>query len=394
MSITAIREYIALLWEKYQEAKKVGKIEILDELCRNLNIHRKSATRLMTAKSSPALKRGQGSGGRQKYSQAAKNELKTLWREMGYLGAVRLKAALPDWLPFYEGPTVNDTIKSELLLMSVATIERTLKDSKADLNRRLNTGTRREKTKHETVVPIKNFTEIPKEPGHCEVDCVAHCGGSISGTFIWTVTLTDMDSGWTECEAIWGKSGFAVRHALMEIEKRLPFKIKGLYFDNGCEFLNDEVIDTFALAGREIPLKVFRGRPYKKNDQPYVEQKNYTHVRQFFGYERLDWKLAQQLMNSVYRGLWRQLQNHFYPQIKLVEKIRCGAKIKRKVGQPKTPYARLMENPFMTEEQKNVLRAEHKPLNPFALRKYLRKKLRDFRLYAGKDKVELGRYAV
>jgi len=394
VSITAVREYVALLWAEYQEARRRRRSEILDELCRNLNIHRKSATRLMNAAVAPKLERGKGSGGRAVYSAQSRAALKVLWREIGYIGAARLKAAIPEWLPFFESVICDEAIRSELVRMSSATIERVLKNEKATLRRRLNTGTTRTKSRHLTQVPIKNFTQTPTQPGHCEVDCVAHCGGSMSGTFVWTVTLTDIATGQTECEAIWGKNGFAVRQALIEIEKRLPFPLLGLYFDNGCEFLNDDVIDRFAKGVRDKAIPVFRGRPYTSNDQPYVEQKNYTHVRATFGYERIDFKLSVQLMNNVYRKEWRLLQNHFYPQMKLLKKTREGSKIKRVMSKPLTPYARLIADKDMTEKVKNALREEHLAQNPIALRQALRKKLRDFRLYNGKDTTKLGKYAI
>ena len=394
VSITAVREYVALLWNEYQGAKRKRRSEILSELSHNLKRHRKSAIRLMSAPCVPRLQRGKGSGGREEYSAQSRAALKVLWKEMGYLGSVRLKAALPEWLPFFESPICDDTTRAELLKMSSATIERTLKADKAALRRRLNTGTKRAKSRHLTVVPIKNFTETPTEPGHCEVDCVAHCGDSMSGTFAWTVTLTDIATGHTECEAIWGKNGYEVHQALREMEQRLPFAIVGLYFDNGCEFMNDEVIKRFATGQREKPIPVFRGRPYRSNDQPYVEQKNYTHVRSTFGYERIDFKLAVQLMNNVYRKEWRILHNHFYPQLKLVSKTRIGSKIKRVMSRPITPYARILDSASITADAKAALSRDHQPQNPFKLRQTMRKKLKDFRLYCGKDTPFCGKYAI
>jgi hypothetical protein len=169
VSISAIREYVALLWGQYQEANKKRRSEILDELCRNLEIHRKAATRLMNYAAPPMLARGKGSGGRSVYSPEARAAIRILWREMGYLGAVRLKAALPKWLPFFESPIYSDQIRSEVLAMSAATIERILKKDKAALCRRLNTGTKRRKSRFQTEIPVRNFTETPTSPSHCEV---------------------------------------------------------------------------------------------------------------------------------------------------------------------------------------------------------------------------------
>ena len=143
---------------------------------------------------------------------------------------------------FYEHKDFNSELRSELLAMSTSTIHRYLADARSALRRKENCGTRKGPNKHIASVPIRPLGEMPQVPGHCEIDCVAHCGDSMSGTFTWTLTLTDMVTGWTECEALWGKTGAAVRVALRTIEKRLPFPLKALYSDNGSEFMNEDVL--------------------------------------------------------------------------------------------------------------------------------------------------------
>jgi hypothetical protein len=284
VSIDAVREYVALLWRRYQALKRrEDKAQVLDEICRNLGIHRKSALRLMNAAAPPRMGRGPASAPPARgYSEAAKEAVRQLWPKMARIGSKRLKAAFPDWLPHYGDAT--DAVKAELLRMSASTIERILKPEKAALRRRLNAATRRPKM-IVTHVPLRHLGETPKKPGHCEIDTVAHCGGSLSGSYVRTLTVTDIATGWTECEALPDLTGASVRKALAEIEKRLPFKLLALYCDNGAEFLNKDVVDNFARSRAE-PIEVFRGRPYRKNDQSYVEQKNWTHVREFFGSPR------------------------------------------------------------------------------------------------------------
>lgn len=392
MPIQARRDYLAVLWQRYQGAAQKTKSRILDEIEENLGVHRKSAIRLMRHKDGPpALRRGRGGGRRGGYSEKARKHLKALYPKMGHMGASRMKAALSDWLPHYDDPDCTEDVRAELLAMSTSTIERILKGQKAKFRRQMNTGTKRSKSKVTTHIPLRQLGARPTEIGHCEIDTVAHCGDSMSGTFAWTLSVTDMLSGHTEYEAIWGKTGTRVRAALGRIESRLPFPLRALYFDNGNEMVNMDMLNFVREAERLFEIELYRGRPYRKNDQCFVEQKN-LHVRELFGYERLDWKLAVQLMNNIYRGEWRLLQNHFHPQIKVIEKQRIGSQQKRKLSTPKTPFVRLMEA-GMPRDPRQALVDEHESLNPFNLREKLKKKLRDFRLYQGKD-ASLSRHAI
>lgn len=377
----AIREYLESVWKQYQSAPRRLKTQILDELTRNLEIHRKSATRLMGRKYPPRSLQGFKGGRRRKYSDRAKWHLERLWRAMGFMWQGRLKAALPDWLCYDDHPDCDDGVRSELLQMSVSSIGRFLETAKARLRRTLNTGTYRGVKRFVTEVPVRGLGQTPTEPGHCEVDSVAHCGSSMSGVFAWTINLTDIATGWTESEAVWGKDGKGVRRALELIEKRLPFKLRGLYVDNGSEFLNEDVIDGFA-RDRKEPLIVERGRPYKKNDQAYVEQKNYTHVRHLMGYGRIDNERSVPHMNSIYRCEWRKLQNFFMPQQKLERKLRIGSRILRKMGQAATPYSRLRALADATAVK--ALDEERSHINPFKCRHNQRIKIkRIFGYYPG-----------
>lgn len=166
--------------------------------------------------------------------------------------------------------------------------------------------------------------------------------------------------------------------------------------DNGSEFLNEDVHSRFSLnknqVSREQIIEMFRSRPYRKNDQCYVEQKNYTHVRELFGYDRLSGKLMVSLMNNVYRKEWRKLSNYFHPQIRLKSKERHGAKIKRKFHAPVTPFENL--KPYLTEEESKSIQDEIDSINPFELVKKLKRKLRDFQAYNSRPRDGLGKHAI
>ena len=375
MSSQAVREYLSLVWEQYKNSHRKLKTILLDEVCRNLQIHRKAAIRALNGTKAPRSSQGKGSKTRKKrYSDASKEALVQVWRLMNYMASIRLKPALKDWLPCYQG--CSEAVKEELLRMSPKTMDRYLLAAKAALNRKTNTGTRRGLRKMITQIPVRNLGERPVELGHCEVDTVAHCGDSMSGIFAWTVTLTDIVSGWTECESVWGKHGLGVVKALKEIEKRLPFPIKSFYFDNGSEFLNEDMLKEFIKSGnRKEKIDIYRSRPYKKNDQCYVEQKNYTHVRLLMGYGRIDWQKTIPMMNNAYRKEWSIIQNLFSPQQKLVEKIREGSKVRRWMSEAVTPMERLRA--LLPEKDYEKLKLLKNATDPFKTNSALKKKVRN-----------------
>jgi hypothetical protein len=313
---------------------------------------------------------------------------------MGYMWPKRMKVAMSEWLKHYDDQTCSLEVKRELLTMSASTIGRFLLSARSNLRRKMNTGTRRGVRKFLTKVPIRNLGVTPTELGHCEVDCVAHCGGSLSGSFAWTVNLTDIATGWTECEAVWAKDAFHVRRAIEHMEARLPFKLLAIYVDNGSEFLNEDVVEKYAARRKPDPLKVFRGRPYRKNDQAYIEQKNYTHVRHIMGYGRIDWEGSVAHMNDLYRKEWRLLQNYYMPQQKLVEKVRVGAKIKRTMDEGATPFDRLKL--LLNTSNFSGLSAHRDTINPFKAREAQRSKVRKMFSYYKKSisQDEWGKMAV
>ena len=201
------------------------------------------------------------------------------------------------------------------------------------------------------------------------VGTVAHCGNSLAGDFVWSLTLSDILTGWTECRATWNKGSSGVLDQIKETEQALPFELRGFDCDNGSEFLNHHLLRYFSLHPARPAFT--RSRPYKKNDNAHVEQKNWTHVRQLFGYERFDNPELTKLMNALYAKEWSQLQNHFCPTLKLKEKERIGARYRKQYYTPETPYQRVMSCESVTDDTKSKLRTLHEILNPFDLKQQI-----------------------
>lgn len=361
-------DYVRVMSERYQGACRKEKRLILDELEKNLKVHRKSAIRVLN---SIKTKKQQESRGRRRiYNDFVIQHLKRLWLDMGQLCSRRMKKAIPRWIVHYDVPEVT---KHLLLQMSKTTIDVYLRPYKAQYRRHWNSGTRAGKY-IKTMIPLKPLDYNVRSMGHVEADTVHHCGGSLSGAYALTLTVTDVLSGWTECRAMWGKSMFGVTACMLDIEASLPFKIHTICTDNGNEFLNHQFIRY--LQDREEKVSLKRGRPYRKNDQCYVEQKNFTHVRELFGWDRLDKKELIEVMNDIYRNEWSLLQNLFYPQMKLEYKTRVGAKYKKKYSEPQTPLERLLASQDVSPDSKEKLRKLEQTLNPFELKKSIETKLK------------------
>jgi hypothetical protein len=224
-------------------------------------------------------------------------------------------------------------------------------------------------------VPINTLDAKVDRPGYTQTDTVAHCGPSASGPFVSSLTLTCIYSTWTVNRSMLTKKGVKVRECFKDLERGLPFKLLAINADSGSEFLNGPMLE-FTKYGQRIIYT--RSRPYKKNDNCYVEQKNFTHVRELFGYDRFEDEELVALMNDIYKHYWNPLLNFFLPNMKIKEKIRIGGVIYKKYDEPKTAYTRLIESRHLTEQQKEALRAEKASLNPFELKKNLEIKLKEF----------------
>lgn len=302
--------------------------------------------------------------------------LQRIWLATDQMCSKRLSAAMPEWLPFYDEmyEPLSKTHKEQMLRMSPATIDRILKPSKAKHKRYGLTGTKPGSLLRNQI-PIKTDHWDVKKPGFLEADTVALCGNSIAGDFVWTVTLTDINTAWTEIRAAWNKGAEGIVNCIKDAENAAPFEFLGFDSDNGGEFINYHLIRYF-VESRKEPVQLTRSRPYRKNDNAHVEQKNWTHVRHLFGYDRFNDSRAVPLMNDLCANEWSLYQNHFMPSMKLVEKEKINSKYRRKYDKPKTPYQRILESPHIPKEKKEELKKIHKQLNPFALKQTIEKKLR------------------
>ncbi len=374
MSSDLKKEYTKILWFRYQNANRKQKSIILNEFCANSELSRKYAIKLLHRVPNHWFKKRPG---RKKiYSEHAVYHLRKLWLLLNQMNSKRLKQAIPHWIDFY---IASASVKRELLSMSAATMDRKLSPIRAKVRRRFRTGTRGAKyIKH--IIPIKPFDYSVIQPGHVEADTVAHCGGSLSGDFIWSLTFTDILTGWTENRAVWGRGSQGILDSIKEIENVLPFSILSFNSDNGKEFLNHQLIAYFGPEGeKKRPFQLMtRSREYRKNDNCYVEQKNWTHVRDLFGYDRFSNPIQVELMNSIYREEHRLLHNFFYPQMKLISKVRIGSKYRRKYDNPQTPYQRILACDKVPQQMKDKITVFYKTLNPFALRKEMQRKLKLF----------------
>jgi hypothetical protein len=321
----------------------------------------------------PKLGRGPSSSNR-KFSDEAKSQLIILWHLMGRPGGKLMRAMLPDWICFYDRPC-DQGITVELLTMSKSSIDSFLKPARAEWRRKHNTGTKPARPAVLTQVPIKALNFKARTVGFVEVDTVAHCGDTMSGAFFWSLSMTDIKTGWTMAEVVWNKTASAVKAALERAESESFFKWKALCHDSGTEFINRIVVREYCKDPRRIePLLQLRGRPYRKNDQCHIEQKNNDFVRRLLGYGRLDSRKMESMINETYRD-WALLKNHFFPTSKLVSKTRIGSKIKKVYDAPITPYERLLEDPDVPLNQKERLMDEHSKLNPFELRKGIKRRM-------------------
>lgn len=295
---------------------------------------------------------------------------------MGRICSKKMVAAFPTWLDYYQADGFNNHIKTDLLSMSHATVDRYLKSYKAQFARRKRTGTVRSK-RFSSVIPIKDIHTKSHGPGYLQADTVAHCGNSLSGTFIWSLTVTDEFSGWTVNRVSYGKHATSVVAAIMSSLWGYPFNIEQFNTDSGTEFINSKLQEY--LDSRKIEFT--RSRAYRKNDNCYVEQKNFTHVRELFGYERYDQEELVYIMNSIYKNYFNLLQNFFIPQLKSVEITRVGAKYVRKYDKPQTPYQRLMNSSDLSVYQKEVLKEKFESLNPIQLRRDLNDQMKRFKRF-------------
>jgi len=365
------QEYLLAIWGRYQRVGRRFKSKILDEFCEVCGYSRKYAIGLLNRE--PGRRRRRP-GPRRRYDAQVLEPLKFIWRQAEQMCSKRLKAALPLWLPFYEQRQgrLSEAVRTKLLRISPATIDRLLKKTRARYPARGLSGTRcGRQLKYQ--IPIRTDNRDIDRPGFLEADTVAHCGTSMAGSFIWSLTLTDIFSQWTENRAVWNKGATDVLAQVKDLEQGLAFELLGFDVDNGSEFLCFHLWRYF--LHRSKPVGMTRSRAYRKNDQAHVEQKNWTHVRQLLGYQRLEQPELIPLINGLYLT-WGLFHNFFCPTLKLHRKLRRGSKTLRQYSAPQTPFQRLVDAPHLTEQQKDRLRAQCLQLNPLELKDQVEQKLK------------------
>lgn len=373
MSQQAVKEYLLSIILIYQVSSKAEKSVLLDHAELVTKRERKYLIHRLNEGFDELYDKCRTGRPAKYYKPELLPHIHFLWMQMEQISARRMKAALPEWLPLYDDCPAH--LKLQLVQMSASTLERYLAEvrQKNKVNRGISTTSPARYMKNK--IPINTLDHSVTEPGHVQADTVAHCGDSAQGPFISSLTVTDIYSGWTENRALFTKQQAQVYRGLRSIEAILPFTIKHFNTDSGSEFLNTTIWRFTGFGNR---IKFTRSRPYKKNDNCYVEQKNYTHVRELFGYDRLEDPELVATMNDIYENCWLPLQNFFIPSFKLKEKIRVGAKIRKKYDSPQTPYQRLMQSPALSMEHKQRLQERKLQLNPFALKKELEIKLKVF----------------
>ena len=378
MSYQAIKEYLMAIADRYKKANKQEKSKMLIEAEQVTELSRKHLIRTLQAPTEQIAKK-KPSGRKKVYEpEILVPHIRFLWIQMERISGRRMKAAFPDWLRFYQDPAFTPQVRLLLEQMSPATLERFLRTIRGAQEARHGLSTTAPARYMKNKIPLNTFDQKIDRPGFVQADTVAHCGTSAAGQFMNTVTLTDIDSTWTENRAIFSKKAHEVRRRFAELDQTLPFELLAVNTDSGSEFLNTPMVQFMRRENGKKPITFTRSRPYRKNDNCYVEQKNFTHVRELFGYERIEDQTLVNLMNEIYRDYWNPLQNYFLPTFKLVSKTRVGARIVKKFDRPQTPYDRLLKSEHLSEERKEKLRKTKSGLNPFQLKTEMEAKLKIF----------------
>ncbi len=381
MSPVSRKEYVQAIVERYHQAGRKEKQRILDECCRICRYHRKHAIRKLR-QAAQRQRAHRKPGRRSRYhTPEILAVLRIIWSAAHYPCSKRLKAILGVWIAPYEQTFggLAPWIKAAVATISPSTIDRLLVHERLRVQRK-GLSTTKPGTLLKQHIPIQTNQWDETRPGFLEADTVAHCGDSMAGQFVFSLDLTDLATGWTEQRAIWGKGERGVLEQVVSVEAALPFAIRGFDCDNGSEFLQWHLVRYF--QDRATPVQFTRSRPYQKNDNAHIEQKNWTHVRQWLGYRRFDTPRLVELLNELYTSEWRLFHNFFLPSAKLTQKQRIRSKIIKVHDEPKTPYQRLLDSAHIPQHIKDQLTELYHTLNPFTLRKAIDHKITSIRQLA------------
>ena len=367
MTRNSIKEYAEAIKVRYRKATKEEKGKILDEFTKASGLHRKAAIRLLNC-CKPLL--GKRRSGRPRlYGFVVVEALRDLWEASDRLCSKRLKPFLPEYISVMRRcgeSKMSIETERHLWHMSAATIDRLLRPWKQKGGRR-SFSTTKPGSLLRSAIPIRTFADWQENrPGFIEVDLVAHCGESPDGFYLNTLMAVDVATSWSEFIGVWGKGQQRVGTAIHNVRERLPFRLLGLDSDNGSEFINHDLSKWCQHEG----ITFTRSRPYKKNDNCFVEQKNGSIVRRIIGGDRYSSKQAYAILNRIYY-LLRLYINFFQPVMKLVSKTRHGARVHRVYDTAQTPYQRVLKSGVLTEASKAQLTATYSYLNPVRLLKQI-----------------------
>ena len=332
MSYHAILEYLEKISQIYLKSEnKKQKSQLLDHATQITGFHRKALIRNIGTRQARLSSKNKP-GAKKRYSEELLlPHIEFLWKSMERISARRMKAAFEDWPPDYHENGVNGRVKFLLEQMSVSTLDRFLAKLRKIYKGHIKGLSSTSPASYmKNKGPINTLDSTITRPGYTQSDTVAHCGDKLIGEFMNSITLTDIFSTWTANRALFTKKALEVKRCLNDIQRALPFNLIAINTDSGSEFLNVAVFNQF----KDNKVIFTRSRPYKKNDNCYVEQKNYTHVRELFGYQRIEARDLVPFMNDIYVNYWNPLQNYFLPSFKLKDKIRIGARIKKVYGTP------------------------------------------------------------
>jgi len=372
MSKELKRDWLPKLQERYGGRNRDGKSRMLDELCEDYQYERKYAIKLLSGGLAPSD--GKVHPGPERRYEVIEPVVQRIWLKSEQPCGKRLAPILRQWLPYYERRFGQLSYRQRALVrqVSAATLDRLLAPARAQHSRG------RSGTKPGSLlrseIPIRTGTWDLTRPGYLEADSVAHCGGSLSGNFIWSLTYTDILSGWTEGGAVWNKGAAGVLEATREVEERLPFALLGFDSDNGSEFLNHHLWSY--MRERKAAVEFTRSRPYDSDDNAHVEQKNWTWARQLLGYGRLENPELVGPISALYREVWAPWQNFFLPCLKLERKWREGSHWRKRYEPPQTAYQRLCAPGMLALKDRRQLRERYESLDPFELKDQVEEKLK------------------
>ena len=360
---------------RYQRASKKEKGKILAEFIALTGYHRVYARSVLRTGGQKFVRKqataaeSKPEKSRKVYDQQVLIILRQIWMILDYICGKRLVAIMPEVirrLEYFGELQLEPEVRAKLLRISAASVDRLLRSERRQHELRGRGGTKPGSLLKKQI-PLRTFSEWNEQrPGFVEIDLVGHDGGLLQGEYLQTLDMTDIYSGWTEVQAVQNKAQVWVFAALKELRARLPFPLHGIDSDNGSEFINADLLQYC----QQQRLTFTRSRPYRKNDNCYVEQKNYTMVRRHVGYQRLAGPEQLALVNQLYEYL-RLYTNYFQPLMKLKSKERHGSQVKKTYEVAQTPYQRLQQSPYLSVASKRRLKTEYGRLNPAELKRQI-----------------------